>query len=189
MLGNQAVFRASWQAIFLPSTLECHAMQAQDYRFTDIIKGNKQFTIPVFQRDYSWTTKQCEQMWNDVLRVSEGGHFIGSIIYMDAGTSSASFQNWLVIDGQQRLTSLTLLLTALRDHLLVETGWKGTENSPTANQINDEFLKNPNEEGDRIYKLVLRHEDDATLRALVDGKEPLGHEEGASKLINDAFQY
>lgn len=163
-------------------------MKARNCRFTDIIDGSKQFIIPVFQRDYSWTTEQCDQMWKDVLRASEGEHFIGSIIYVDAETAAASIQSWLVIDGQQRLTSLTLLLTALRDHL-AETEWKGTEDSPTVNRIDNRFLKNVTEEGNRRYKLVLRRADNDTLRALVDGKEPLGREEGASEPINSAYQY
>ena len=162
-------------------------MKAINRRFTNLIEGTKQFIIPIFQRDYIWTTEQCEQMWKDVLSAGEKGHFIGSIIYVDAETSRATFQSWLVIDGQQRLTSLTLLLTALRDHI-DETGWRGTEDSPTVNRINGGFLRNVNEEGGWRYKLVLRRTDNDTLRALVDGKSPR-HEEGASQPINDAYQY
>ncbi len=111
-------------------------------------------------------------MWNDILEAShrDGGHFIGSIVYVDAETNSATFQSWLVIDGQQRLTSLTLLLAALRDHIS-ETGWSGTEDSPTVDRVNASFLKNMHETGNRNYKLALRRADNDTLRALVDGKD------------------
>lgn len=163
-------------------------MQAINRRLTEIIDGNKQqFIIPVFQRDYSWTTEECRQMWDDILRASrsEGGHFIGSIVYVEAGTVGVAFQSWLVIDGQQRLASLTLLLAALRDHI-DETGWSGTEDSPTADRINAYFLKNAHQTGERGYKLVLRRSDDATLRTLVDGK-PLC--ERHSEPIVEAYEY
>ena len=96
-------------------------MQAIDKPFTKIINGTTQFVIPVFQRDYSWTESDCEQLWSDILRVaadpSDRGHFIGSIVYISTGDSSAGFTRWLLIDGQQRVATLTLLFAALRDHI------------------------------------------------------------------------
>ena len=149
-------------------------MQAQDCPFTKIINGTMQFVIPVFQRDYTWTEAQCGRLWNDVLHVardgSDRGHFLGSIVYVSTGDSSAGFTRWLLIDGQQRMATLTLMLTALRDHIL-KTGWHGDENDPTAKRIEAYFLKNLQEEGDREYKLVLRRQDQATLRALIDQKQ------------------
>ena len=61
-------------------------MQARNIQLTSVIQGNKQFAIPVFQRDYSWTTEQCEQLWDDVLRAgkgTDGGHFMGSFVYAE----------------------------------------------------------------------------------------------------------
>ena len=138
-------------------------MKAINRRLTEIINGNKQFIIPVFQRDYSWTTDQCQQMWDDILGASSGdeGHFFGSIVYVQAGSPGAGFPAWLVIDGQQRLTSLTLLLAALRDRI-AETDWNGAEGGPTVKRINAYFLKNDLETGSRNYKLALRRADDAT---------------------------
>ena len=98
-------------------------MQATKESFTTVVGGNnRQFVIPVFQRDYSWTREQCEQLWNDIVRAgaqeAHGGHFAGSIVYIEADQgSTAAFQRWLVIDGQQRVTTVTLLLIALRDHI------------------------------------------------------------------------
>ena len=142
-------------------------MQAMDRSFAQLINGTTQFVIPVFQRDYTWREEQCRQLWEDVLRArdQEQGHFMGSIVYVDAG-SAAAFTRWLVIDGQQRLTTLTLLLTALRDHIDA-TGWVGGEDSPTVDRINSYFLLNPLETGDRRRKLLLRRVDDATLQSLV----------------------
>ncbi len=83
-------------------------------------KGNQrnQLVIPIYQRLYSWEKEQCKQLWDDIIKIGGNdkmdGHFIGSILYVrDGFTHSAPL---LIIDGQQRLTTITLLLTALRDH-------------------------------------------------------------------------
>jgi uncharacterized protein with ParB-like and HNH nuclease domain/predicted transport protein len=147
-------------------------MKAIDCAFTRIINGTTQFIIPVFQRDYRWEEQQCRQLWADVLRAakstSEQGHFIGSVVYISTGDNAAGFTRWLLIDGQQRLTTLTLLLTALRDHIK-ETNWTGGENDPTVNRIEAYFLLNVQEDGARRQKLILRRRDQETLAALIDG--------------------
>ncbi len=72
-------------------------MKANDQPFSTIIAGNQQFKIPVFQRDYRWTTAQCSQLWTDVTRnySADRGHFIGSIVCI-AGETGAAFGRWLV---------------------------------------------------------------------------------------------
>lgn len=150
-------------------------MKAIDSLLMRIMNGNVQFVIPVFQRDYSWTEAQCEDLWLDVLRMGEAAsdqrHFLGSVVYMPSGDSSAGFTRWLLIDGQQRLTSLTLLAQALRQHLL-DTGWTSEdEDAPTARRIEAYFLRNVQEEGRRRAKLVLRRQDQQVLDALLDGLE------------------
>ena len=95
---------------------------------------------------------------------------MGSIVYVDTGDSMAAFTRWLVIDGQQRLTTLTLLLAALRDRIS-KTGWHGNGDSPTVDRINSYFLINPLESGDRHRKLVLRRADDSTLDYLITGSK------------------
>jgi uncharacterized protein with ParB-like and HNH nuclease domain len=150
-------------------------MKAIDRPFTKIINGTTQFVIPVFQRDYNWSEAECEQLWKDLLAIAkvptDRCHFLGSVVYVSTGDSSAGFTRWLLIDGQQRVTSLTLLLIALRDHI-AESGWKGSEDGPTAKRIDAYFLQNLEEEGTRRQKLILRRRDEATLRALVDHEEP-----------------
>ena len=166
-------------------------MKAINRRFTDIINGNRQFIIPVFQRDYSWTADQCEQLWRDVYRASagevSGGHFIGSIVYIGADLSSA-FQSWLLIDGQQRMTTLTVLLIALRDHIH-DANWTGGEDGPTSVKIDAYYLKNTHESGLRQYKLVLRRRDNSTLQALVAGKDPSELGEDKSELVIEAYEF
>ncbi len=161
-------------------------MHAIDAPFSKLIDGAKQFIIPAFQRDYSWTTEQCHRMWRDILRAGGGGddHFIGSFVYVGENTA-AVFGSWLLVDGQQRLTTLILLMIALRDHIR-KTNWVGRE--PTEAQIDAYFLRNVNETGDRRYKVALRRHDDATLKALVDGKDP-SELENPSELIIAAYRY
>ena len=162
-------------------------MNARKELFRAIIDGAKQFVIPVFQRDYSWTSEQCTQLWDDLLRnrgAADDGHFLGSFVYVE-GSTRTTFSRWLVIDGQQRLTTLTLLLVALRDHI-EETEWAGEE--PNTEQINAYYLKNEKEKNERCYKLALRRQDDATLRALVDGKDH-SDLENRSELIVEAYNH
>lgn len=149
-------------------------MKAIHSPFTKIINGATQFVIPVFQRAYSWTETQCEQLWSDIIQIArnkaDGGHFLGSFVYMPTGDTCPSFTRWLLIDGQQRITTLMLLLAAMRDHIQ-ETGWTGDGDSPTARKIEAYFLKNMEEEGDWHQKLVLRRHDQETLRAILDHTE------------------
>ena len=160
-------------------------MQAVKHGFAQIINGPKQFVIPVFQRDYSWGPEQCDRMWEDVVKASadaDAQHFLGSFVYVQDQVG-AGFASWLVIDGQQRLTTLTLLMVALRDHL-EEVGWDGS--APSVAQINDFFLKNNFETGARRYRVALRRHDDATLRALVDCSDP-GEVHDSSEAILSAY--
>jgi len=164
-------------------------MKAIDRPFTKIINGTMQFVIPVFQRDYNWSEANCDQLWKDILQIgqepSDRGHFLGSVVYIPTGDSAAGFTRWLLIDGQQRLTTLTLLLTALRDHI-ADADWIGSADGPTTKRIDAYFLKNLQEEGERHHKLVLRRNDRSTLRALLDGKELPGE---ASEHIRDNYDF
>jgi predicted transport protein len=149
-------------------------MKAQHVFFPKIMNGASQFVIPVFQRDYSWTEENCRQLWKDILLIAEApgerGHFIGSVVYIQSGDSNAGFSRWLLIDGQQRMTTLTLLMAALRDHI-TETKWAGSEDGPVAKKIDAYFLRNVLEEGDRAFKLQLRRHDNATLQAIISGTQ------------------
>ena len=89
-------------------------MKATEANLLAFIKKSPQFIIPIFQRTYSWTEKECRQLWDDILRTgSDDGisaHFVGSIVYIEKGIYQVTSQSQLlVIDGQQRLTTVTLL--------------------------------------------------------------------------------
>ncbi len=167
------------------------AMKAINRTFVEIINGSKQFIIPVFQRDFSWTRDQWDQLLRDVLRASnveaESAHFMGSVVYVGEDLR-AGFQSWLLIDGQQRLTTLTLLLIALRDHIQ-ESNWSGSDDGPTAERIDAYYLKNVHESGQRQFKLVLRRKDNDTLQALVSGDGSSEDHDKQSDSIVEAYEF
>src|ERR1700755_991581 len=93
-------------------------MKATEAKLLDFLKKSPQFVIPIYQRTYSWTERECRQLWDDILRAGRNdevsAHFVGSIVYIEEGLFQVSGNTpLLVIDGQQRLTSLTLLIEAL----------------------------------------------------------------------------
>jgi uncharacterized protein with ParB-like and HNH nuclease domain/predicted transport protein len=164
-------------------------MDAKDVPITTLLDGAKQFIVPIFQRDYSWGTKQCLALWNDIIRVGSNnnarGHFLGSVVYIAAEDNAADLTRWLLIDGQQRLTTLTLILLALRTRLQAQAD-DGSEDTPTPDALDDYYLRNRYGKGDRRYKLHLRRADHATLAALLDGKTPA---DGFSEQLLDNFQF
>src|ERR1039457_2742765 len=93
-------------------------MKATEAKLLEFLKKSPQFVIPIYQRTYSWGERECRQLWDDILRTGRNdavsAHFVGSIVYVEKGLYSVSSQSpLLVIDGQQRLTTLTLLLAVL----------------------------------------------------------------------------
>ncbi|GAA7562341.1 DUF262 and DUF1524 domain-containing protein [Helicobacter pylori] len=121
---------------------------------------NNQFVIPIYQRLYSWKKEQCEQLWDDIIKIGGNdkmnGHFIGSILYVrDDNTHSSPL---LIIDGQQRLTTITLLLIALRNHSSDEVKCKEMES----------YLINSDKDGDKKFRLILSESDKDTLLFLID---------------------
>ncbi|MBL4761555.1 MAG: DUF262 domain-containing protein [Gammaproteobacteria bacterium] len=151
-------------------------MKATETRLFKFLQKSSQFIIPIYQRQYSWTHTQCEQLWKDI--VSAGStdleaHFIGSIVYVEKGLYSHSdVPQLLVIDGQQRLTSTTLLIAALTREIQkrIDDGYKDIIEGTNANKLKKYYLCNDAEEGDLFYKLVLTKADDEALRDIIDGK-------------------
>ena len=104
-------------------------MQAKETKLQDIIEGTKQYVIPLFQRTYSWTPKEWEVLWKDlVVSLCEAEnprtHFIGSIVNMPTVSVPEGVAKYLLIDGQQRLTTIFVLLTLLRNKTKGSTEWK-----------------------------------------------------------------
>ena len=162
-------------------------MEARNTTFQQLISGPKQFMIPVFQRDYKWREDNWQKLWEDVVRSDNAGHFMGSIVHTP-DTAFAAIPRYLVIDGQQRLATLTVLLAAFRDHVST-TGWHDDGTGPTAKQIDDYYIKNTHETGNYKYKLLLRRKDNEILRSILDGHTPPATTGTQRSLVDEAYSY
>ncbi|MGL2346510.1 DUF262 and DUF1524 domain-containing protein [Helicobacter pylori] len=143
-------------------------MKAGEATLLEFFEQNQtnQFVIPIYQRLYSWKKEQCEQLWDDIIKIGGNdkmnGHFIGSILYvLDGNTHSSPL---LIIDGQQRLTTITLLLIALRNHLSNEV--KILEKF--SRKKIESYLINSDKDGDKKFRLILSESDKDTLLSLID---------------------
>lgn len=155
-------------------------MDATKGNIYTILNGNKQFLIPVYQRYYSWETEQCSRLWKDIVDMQKKdkvGHFVGSIVNIAEQAMPTGVQKYMIIDGQQRLTTLSLLLIALRNYA-EEHPEDGTIN---ARRIDNMLLKNEYEEGDERYKLLLTETDRDLLISLVE-KKPIS-DPGLSRIL------
>ena len=152
-------------------------MKATEAKFLNFFRKSPQFIIPIYQRTYSWTERECRQLWNDILRTGRNdkvsAHFVGSIVYIEKGLFTITSQSpLLVIDGQQRLTTVTLILEALARQL----GDAEPVDGFSAKKLRSYYLLNPLEEGERGYKLLLTQTDKTSLLALVEQKpQPTNH--------------
>lgn len=147
-------------------------MKATEAKLLAFLKKSPQFVIPIYQRTYSWTEKECRQLWDDIIRTGKNDaisvHFIGSIVYIEEGLSNNTVQSpQLVIDGQQRLTTVTLLIAALAKALGDEEPVEGF----SARKLRNYYLRNPEETGERHYKLLLSQTDKASLTAIVGERD------------------
>lgn len=143
-------------------------MKAKDTSLLTFMRNATQSIIPIYQRTYSWQVAQCQQLWADVLHAgasAEGHiHFIGSIVYIERDQSQVSNQSPLmVIDGQQRLTTVTILLEALARHVGDAEPVEGF----SAKKIRGYYLLNALESEDRRFKLLLTQTDRESLIALL----------------------
>ena len=146
-------------------------MKATEAKFVEFLKKSPQFVIPIYQRTYSWTERECRQLWNDILRTGSNdaimAHFVGSIVYIEKGPYQVSSQSaLLVIDGQQRLTTVMLILEALARRV----GDGEPLDGFSAKKIRNYYLLNPLEEGERGFKLLLTQTDKQSLFALMQQK-------------------
>jgi uncharacterized protein with ParB-like and HNH nuclease domain len=142
-------------------------MQAKETKLQDIIEGTKQYVIPLFQRTYSWTTKEWEILWKDLVELSEAEnprtHFIGSIVNMPTVSVPEGVAKYLLIDGQQRLTTIFILLMLLRDKA------RETHNGRFADEINNTLLVNQYKDGSDYFKLMPTQVDRQSYQNLIKG--------------------
>lgn len=160
-------------------------MDARKGNIYEILNGNKQFLIPVYQRYYSWDIEQCKRLWNDIVEMQKKGkvgHFVGSIVNIAEQAMPTGVQKYMIIDGQQRMTTLSLLLLALRDYAINNP----EDTTINARRIDNMLLKNEYESGDERYKLLLTETDRDILMRLVEEK-PIPDDTRSKLLDNYKF--
>ncbi|SCD34863.1 6-O-methylguanine DNA methyltransferase, DNA binding domain [Streptomyces sp. di50b] len=162
-------------------------MRAQEITFLKLIQGEKQFQVPLYQRTYSWGREQLTRLWEDVGELvdqhlsgeSATPHFLGSVVLAPGQFQAGGVQRWLVVDGQQRLTTLMLAFAALRDHLEQMGDTRGV------NRIHRQLLVNEYHEGLDHYRLLPTQADREAYTACIQSRA----EAGGSDNIGAAYRF
>ena len=162
-------------------------MKATEAKLLNFLRQSPQLVIPVYQRTYSWTERECRQLWDCILRTGNddqiAAHFVGSIVYIEEGVYQVTSQSpLLVIDGQQRLTTVMLILEALARHL----GDGEPVDGFSREKLRSYYLLNPLEKNERGFKLVLTQTDKESLIAPLQ-QRPLPTE--ASLRVEENFEF
>lgn len=144
-------------------------MIATQAKFLEFLDKARHFVIPIYQRSYSWTEKECSQLFDDILRAGSNervnAHFVGSIVYVEKGLYAVTGSSpLLVIDGQQRLTTVMLLIEAISRQL----GDNELLDRFSAKKLRNYYLINSLEKGEGKYKLILSQTDKTSFVAILD---------------------
>ncbi len=159
-------------------------MQASQTTLQKILEGTQQYVVPLFQRPYSWERQQWDNLWDDLIELTEQEtmrpHFMGSIVTMQTNSVPEGVSKYLLIDGQQRLTTILILLAVIRDRAK-----QNKETNKLAEQINNTILINPYEDGLEQYKLQPTQADRPNFYQIIDGIIP----NPEKSLINDCYYF
>jgi uncharacterized protein with ParB-like and HNH nuclease domain len=143
-------------------------MYANQARVQTIIDGVRQYVVPLFQRPYSWRERHWEVLWTDLAELYEDdrprNHFIGAVVTMSAPSQPDRVSKYTLIDGQQRLTTILVLLAAIRDRARQAPG-------TLADKIEDLLLRNRYQEGEDAYKLLPTQPDRPGFFGIMDGRD------------------
>ncbi len=164
-------------------------MEADSFRIAKVFSngGDIHFRLPYFQREYAWKLEHWQTLWNDIADLYDlykdeqpPEHFMGSLVVINEGTLHGTVPAFKVVDGQQRLTTISLILCALSD--------KVKEDNPTLHNRIRKYLTNPDETGDLYYKLLptAKYGDRSAYFGLVKGSPD---EKGNSSQIYPAYKY
>lgn len=151
-------------------------MNASELTLRQLLDGRRQYAVPLFQRKYSWLPSHHQQLWRDLLDLYEtrlfepkAQHFLGSVVTAEIPSGPDRPELFVLIDGQQRLTTLAILLAAIRDSHS-ESG-----NTGAASMIDDLYLTNQHAQGTDLYKVLPTQDDRAEFAAIAGGASSTGH--------------
>ena len=144
-------------------------MKADDWQMSKVFLGGSdvQFVLPIFQREYAWEEEEWQTLFDDVVETyyeshnPHHEHFLGSLVVIEEDSEKTLFQSYTLVDGQQRLTSISLLLAALRDL---------TDGTSAKRQI-DKYLINADLNGKLRYKIcpTSKYDDREAYQKILDG--------------------
>ena len=137
-------------------------MKAIGTSILNLVGGlDKVFIIPPFQRNYDWSYEQCDELFDDIVKAykTNTAHYLGNIVYYMGKKSGASFNELILVDGQQRITTILLLLCAIRDYSKQESL-----------KINSRYLKNDTDIEKFRIRLKQTSYDYASFAAVIDGR-------------------
>ncbi|WP_460477272.1 GmrSD restriction endonuclease domain-containing protein [Brachybacterium huguangmaarense] len=162
-------------------------MRATESSLSELLEGTKQYQVPLYQRTYSWGSDQHARLWEDLVHLADerrdhghATHFMGSLVLAPSPSNGPTgVQRFLVVDGQQRLTTLSILLVAIRDHRAA------TENPEHRDRINEQYLENKWLRDDARLKLFPTQADRDAYRACVSSTADAGGTDG----IGEAYRY
>lgn len=144
-------------------------MKASETKLQKIVEGTNQYVVPLYQRQYSWESKQWTVLWDDLVELCEEEnprtHFIGSIVTAPTQSVPEGVAKYLLIDGQQRLTTVFILLAALRDKA------KQLQLESLAPEIEQTLLRNMFKQGNDTYKLLPTQADRSAFIRIMCGED------------------
>ena len=162
-------------------------MEAENTVLRKFIEGTKQYIVPLFQRTYSWDKKQWGTLWDDIKGLYEvespKQHFFGSIVSMQAKSVPEGVAKFLLIDGQQRLTTIFIILIVLRNKAFEAK----VENLPE--EINELFLVNKfKKDTQDFFKLIPTQSDRDSYIELIKGMQDLSNSDDKIKEAYNFFE-
>lgn len=162
-------------------------MKASETSLRNLLEGSKQFLIPLFQRPYSWKQENWETLWEDLMSLynddDKGFYFLGPIVTQAELGTADGITRYIVIDGQQRFTTLSILLAALRNYLK-------KSDKQMAEQIHEFFLINKYQKNDDAYKVLPTQDDCDAYKSIIDNKIPKSKNKGLqSGQIYEAYKF
>lgn len=156
-------------------------MEANPVRIVQYFDGEKQSIIPLFQRPYTWSKRNWQSLWDDIMSYYEdddsaSSHFMGAVVSIPAKTVPVGVTKHLVIDGQQRLTTVAIVLCALRDSC----------DERKSDQIQD-YLVNRHYDNSEDHLKLLPTQGDRTAYLSIVNRRPEDHV--SKHLIIDCYEY
>ena len=161
-------------------------MDVTESTLKGILEGSKQYLVPMYQRPYAWKSSNWQKLWEDIFELAEHrktnssvSHFTGTLV-LEAGSVTTEITKFLVVDGQQRLTTLSVFLAAVAEQ------YKEIGDEGSAKRLLDQVLINPYVSGtNERYRLRPANFDEEVFRGVVDGFNP----QSEDSLIDNCYRF